>query len=310
MSLAGADHLISRREDSTYVADVIAAWAERYVDTATPEPAADLAEAPRQVVVRETRNGKFQQTVTVGPHRMTADEPKAAGGDDTGPGPYDFLLTGLGACTSMTMRMYADLKKLPMDRVTVTLRHGKIHAKDCEDCEMREGKLDQIERVIGIEGALDAEQRKRLMEIADKCPVHRTLHSEIRIVTTAAKMVVTVPGTARAPAIAPPAAPPPRERRRDRRGGSRPIADQPAQCLRRLQRDEPEAARPRPRPEVVAQVHRAPGRRRVLHHLRHRRDQPERHDAASDAQATDPRQPANATVGFPLGVVQPRQQEP
>ena len=87
----------------------------------------------------------------------------------------------------MTMRMYADLKKLPMDRVTVTLRHSKIHAKDCEECETREGKLDQIERVIGIEGALDAEQRKRLMEIADKCPVHRTLHSEIRIVTTAAE---------------------------------------------------------------------------------------------------------------------------
>jgi uncharacterized OsmC-like protein/fermentation-respiration switch protein FrsA (DUF1100 family) len=186
VSLAGADHLISQRQDSSYVADVIAAWAERYVDTAAPEPAADLAEMPRQVVVRETRNGKFQQTVTVGPHRMTADEPKAAGGDDTGPGPYDFLLAGLGACTSMTMRMYADLKKLPMDRVTVTLRHSKIHAKDCEECETRDGKLDQIDRVIGIEGVLDAEQRKRLMEIADKCPVHRTLTSEIRIVTKAA----------------------------------------------------------------------------------------------------------------------------
>jgi uncharacterized OsmC-like protein/pimeloyl-ACP methyl ester carboxylesterase len=185
VSLAGADHLISRREDSTYVADVIAAWAERYVDTAAPEPAADLGEMPRQVVVRETRNGKFQQAVSVGPHGMTADEPKAAGGDDTGPGPYDFLLAGLGACTSMTMRMYADLKKLPMDRVTVTLRHSKIHAQDCEECETRDGKLDQIERVIGIEGTLDAEQRKRLMEIADKCPVHRTLTSEIRIVTKA-----------------------------------------------------------------------------------------------------------------------------
>jgi uncharacterized OsmC-like protein/pimeloyl-ACP methyl ester carboxylesterase len=187
VSLAGADHLISQRRDSTYVADVIAAWAERYVDVAAPEPAADLAAVPRQVVVRETRNGKFQQTVTVGPHRMTADEPKAAGGDDTGPGPYDFLLAGLGACTSMTMRMYADLKKLPMERVTVTLKHSKIHAQDCEECETRDGKLDQIERVIGIEGALDAEQRKRLMEIADKCPVHRTLTSEIRIVTKAAE---------------------------------------------------------------------------------------------------------------------------
>ena len=187
VSLQGTDHLISQRRDSTYVADVIAAWAERYIDPVAPEPAMDLAEMPRQVVVRETRNGKFQQTVTVGPHRMLADEPKAAGGEDSGPGPYDYLIAGLGACTSMTMRLYADLKKLPMDRVTVTLRHSKIHAKDCEECETRDGKLDQIERVIGIEGDLDADQRKRLMEIADKCPVHRTLTSEIRIVTKAAE---------------------------------------------------------------------------------------------------------------------------
>jgi putative redox protein len=138
---------------------------------------------PRRVVVRETRASKFQQTVTVGPHKMIADEPVAAGGEDTGPGPYDFLLAGLGACTSMTMRMYADRKSLPLERVTVTLKHGKIHASDCEECETREGMLDQIEREISIEGTLDAEQRKRLMEIADKCPVHRTLHSEIRIVT-------------------------------------------------------------------------------------------------------------------------------
>jgi putative redox protein len=95
------------------------------------------------------------------------------------------VLAGLGACTAMTMRMYADRKSLPLDRVTVTLKHGKIHATDCEECETREGMLDQIEREISIEGALDEEQRKRLMEIADKCPVHRTLHSEIRIVTRA-----------------------------------------------------------------------------------------------------------------------------
>jgi uncharacterized OsmC-like protein/alpha-beta hydrolase superfamily lysophospholipase len=187
VSLAGADHLLSQRKDSAYVADVIAAWAERYIDSVAAEPATASGEAPRQVVVRETRNSKFQQTVTVGPHRVLADEPVAAGGEDTGPGPYDFLLAGLGACTSMTMRLYADLKKLPMERVTVTLRHSKIHAKDCEECETRDGKLDQIDRVIGIEGALDADQRKRLMEIADKCPVHRTLTSEIRIVTKAAE---------------------------------------------------------------------------------------------------------------------------
>jgi uncharacterized OsmC-like protein/fermentation-respiration switch protein FrsA (DUF1100 family) len=187
VSLAGADHLLSQRRDSTYVADVIAAWAERYIEPVADKAAADLEEAPRRVVVRETRASKFQQTVTIGPHRMLADEPVAAGGEDSGPGPYDFLLAGLGACTSMTMRLYADRKTLPMERVTVTLKHSKIHAQDCAECETREGMLDQIERVIGIEGALDADQRKRLMEIADKCPVHRTLTSAIRIVTKAAE---------------------------------------------------------------------------------------------------------------------------
>lgn len=184
VSLSGADHLLSQRRDSAYVADVIAAWAERYVE---PAPAAmtETGDAPRRVVVQETRLGKFQQTVTAGPHHLVADEPVAAGGQDTGPGPYDLLIAGLGACTSMTMRMYADRKQLPLDRVTVTLKHSKIHAEDCDECETREGMLDQIERDISIEGALDAGQRAKLMEIADKCPVHRTLHSEIRIVTKA-----------------------------------------------------------------------------------------------------------------------------
>jgi len=136
-------------------------------------------------VVQETRKSKFNQIVTVGPHHLVADEPIAAGGEDAGPGPYDFLLAGLGACTSMTMRLYADRKSLPLDRVTVTLKHSKIYAKDCEECETRDGMLDQIERDIAMDGALDAEQRKKLMEIADKCPVHRTLTSEIRIVTKA-----------------------------------------------------------------------------------------------------------------------------
>src|SRR6266850_2336783 len=186
VSLAGADHLLTGKRDAPYVADVIAAWAERYIDPAPPEQATVSGEAPRNVVVRETRNSKFQQTVSVGPHRLLADEPAAAGGEDTGPGPYDFVLAGLGACTSMTMRMYADRKSLPLERVTVTLKHSKIHAEDCAECETREGMLDQIDRVIEIEGALDADQRKRLMEIADKCPVHRTLTSEVRIVTKAA----------------------------------------------------------------------------------------------------------------------------
>jgi putative redox protein len=186
VSLADADHLLSQRRDSTYVADVIAAWAERYIDSVAPEQAAVTGDAPRQVVVRETRNSKFQQTVTVGPHRMLADEPVAAGGEDSGPGPYDFLLSALGACKSMTMRLYADRKSLPLERATVTLSHSKIHAQDCAECETKEGMLDQINVAIGLEGALDAEQRKRILEIADKCPVHRTLTSEIRILTRAA----------------------------------------------------------------------------------------------------------------------------
>ena len=185
VSLDHADHLLTKPADALYAADVIAAWASRYVDAAKPAKAMDLPEAPRQVVVQETRKSKFDQIITVGPHRLVADEPVAAGGEDAGPGPYDFLLAGLGACTSMTMRLYADRKSLPLDRVTVTLRHSKIYAKDCAECETREGMLDQIERDIAMDGALDAEQRKRLMEIADKCPVHRTLTSEIRIVTKA-----------------------------------------------------------------------------------------------------------------------------
>ena len=183
VSLADADHLLTQKRDTAYVADVIAAWVERYIDPVAAEPAADPGKAPRQIVVRETRTSKFQQTVSAGPHRMLADEPVAAGGEDSGPGPYDFLLAGLGACTSMTMRLYADRKSLPLDRVTVTLTHNKIHAEDCAECETRTGMLDRIDRVIGMEGTLDAEQRTRLMEIADKCPVHRTLTSEVHIVT-------------------------------------------------------------------------------------------------------------------------------
>ncbi|WP_158671503.1 bifunctional alpha/beta hydrolase/OsmC family protein [Bradyrhizobium guangdongense] len=184
VSLDHADHLLTKPTDALYAADVIAAWASRYI-AAKPAKAMDLPGEPRKVVVQETRKSKFNQTITVGPHHLVADEPVAAGGADAGPGPYDFLLAGLGACTSMTMRLYADRKSLPLERVTVTLKHSKIHAKDCEECETREGMLDQIERDIAMDGALDAEQRRRLMEIADKCPVHRTLTSEIRIVTKA-----------------------------------------------------------------------------------------------------------------------------
>ena len=136
---------------------------------------------PGVVIVRETGKGKFQQDVHSGRHHLTADEPVDVGGDDSGPGPYDLLLAALGACTSMTLRLYADQKKLPLRRVEVRLRHDRIYAADCAECETKEGLLDHIERVITLEGDLDAKQRARLMEIADKCPVHRTLTHEVRI---------------------------------------------------------------------------------------------------------------------------------
>jgi uncharacterized OsmC-like protein/esterase/lipase len=183
ISLAGADHLLSRRSDDTYVARVIAAWAARYLDMAADdEPADDTP--PGVVEVRETRRGKFQQEVVLGAHRLLADEPVKDGGLNSGPGPYDLLLAALGACTSMTVRLYADLKQIPLLRTRVRLRHEKIYAKDCAECETREGKIDHIDRAITFEGELSAEQRAKLLEIADKCPVHRTLKSEVDIKTT------------------------------------------------------------------------------------------------------------------------------
>jgi len=186
VSLADADHLLSRKTDAVYAADVIAAWAMRYLDPVVAKQVVDPNTAPRTVVVRETGNGRFQQEISIGPHHMLADEPVAVGGGDTGPGPYDYVLAGLGACTSITMRLYAERKAMPLERVTVTLNHSKIHAEDCAECETKAGMLDHIERVIAMEGALDVEQRQKLMEISEKCPVHRTLTSEVHIVTRAA----------------------------------------------------------------------------------------------------------------------------
>jgi putative redox protein len=162
---------------------MIAAWAERYLDMA-PVATADGQEDPGLVTVRETRQGRLQQEIKAGAHRFLADEPVDAGGGGSGPNPYDLLLAALGACTAMTLRLYAERKALPLDRVTVRLRHGRIHAADCENCETREGMIDHIDRAILLEGAVDAAQRARLLEIADKCPVHRTLTSEVDIRTT------------------------------------------------------------------------------------------------------------------------------
>jgi uncharacterized OsmC-like protein/alpha/beta superfamily hydrolase len=180
ISLDDADHLLTHRRDATYAAHVIAAWAERYI----PAAGALAAEPePREVMVTETREGKLQQEIAMGPHQMLADEPVAVGGGDTGPSPYDLLLASLGACTSMTLRLYADQKGLPLARTSVRLSHAKIYAADCAECETREGKIDRIERVITLEGDLTEAQRTRLIEIADKCPVHRTLTSEVNIRT-------------------------------------------------------------------------------------------------------------------------------
>ncbi|MBI1943779.1 MAG: OsmC family protein [Betaproteobacteria bacterium] len=178
VSLDRADHLLTRHEDAQYVATVLAAWASRYMDVSTEDP-----QAVAGVRVVEAGEGRFAQIIQAGRHRLRADEPASVGGDDSGPGPYDFLLAALGACTSMTVRMYAEQKKWPLARVSVELKHDKVHATDCAECETKQGRIDQIERVLTLEGNLDEAQRQRLLEIANKCPVHRTLHSEVWIPT-------------------------------------------------------------------------------------------------------------------------------
>ncbi len=180
VSLDDADHLLSRKADAVYVARTLAAWAERYLDeTSEDAPRADPpAPAEGEVIVQETGAGNYQNAVRAGRHRLLADEPRSVGGLDTGPSPYDFLLTALGACTSMTLRMYADLKQLPLDRVSVRLTHEKVHADDSTSAT---GKADVLTRYIRVEGDLSAAQRQRLLEIANKCPVHRTLEGDIRV---------------------------------------------------------------------------------------------------------------------------------
>jgi uncharacterized OsmC-like protein/alpha/beta superfamily hydrolase len=182
VSLDDADHLLSRREDAVYVAEVLAAWAARWLRSASPAPEEEVPEEGL-VVVAESGEGRLAQTVRSGRHRLRADEPASLGGDDLGPGPYDLLLAALGACTSMTLRLYAERKQLPLARVSVRLRHDRVHAKDCADCETREGRVDEIRREVILEGELDEAARARLLEIADKCPVHRTLTHEVKIRT-------------------------------------------------------------------------------------------------------------------------------
>lgn len=185
ITLDNADHLLTRSDDAEYAADVIATWASRYLDL--PKPAAPIG-APEGVVrVSEADIDGFMQDISVGPkHHLLADEPLAYGGTDLGLSPYQLVSSGLGACTSMTIRMYARRKKWPLENVSVDVTHDKIHAADCDHCDGGTHKIDQFRRVITLEGDLSDDQRERLMAIADKCPVHRTLESEIEIVTTQA----------------------------------------------------------------------------------------------------------------------------
>mgnify|MGYP002628000346 CR=1 FL=1 len=182
LSLDQADHLLSNEEDSLYVGTVAAAWARKYVGGLLADPEKPALSADVQVVVRTDRE-HYRTAILANGHPLVADEPLSSGGTDTGPTPYDLLLAGLGACTSITLRMYADRKGWPVEAIIVHLDHSKIHAEDCEECESPSGKIDRIEREIELIGDLDDEQRARLLEIADKCPVHRTLHSEISVVT-------------------------------------------------------------------------------------------------------------------------------
>lgn len=193
VSLDHADHLLTRREDADYVATVLSAWAGRYLpgtaqeagsaDEATETRSAESSLADGMVEVAETGDGKFIQAVRAGRHRQLADEPASVGGDDAGMTPYDLLLASLGTCTSMTLRMYAARKELPLQHVSVRLRHERIHAEDCRDCETKDGRLDEISRTITLQGDLDDAQRDKLLEIADRCPVHRTLTGELKIRT-------------------------------------------------------------------------------------------------------------------------------
>jgi len=181
ISLDKADHLLSNPEDSLYAGSVIATWALKYVVAARQE-APENKPANDRVIARIGQSELVTDILADG-HRLVADEPISLGGSNLGPAPYDYLMAGLGACTAMTLRLYADRKDWPLDSVTVRLNHQKIEAADCKNCETREGRLDQIERQIELAGGLDDQQKDRLLQIANRCPVHRTLKSEIVIKT-------------------------------------------------------------------------------------------------------------------------------
>jgi len=182
VSLDDADHLLSNASVAAYAARVIVAWASKYL----PAPPLD-ANVETGVLIRETMQGKYQNIAVAGRHRLIADEPVSVGGLDSGPNPYDYLSIALGACTAMTLRVYAEHKKIDLGRISVAVRHGKVAAQHCMDCgeaaEGREGKIDRFDRVISIEGKVDPALEEKLVEIAAKCPVHRTLEAASAVIT-------------------------------------------------------------------------------------------------------------------------------
>ena len=182
ISLDDADHLLTRAEDAEYVGATIAAWAMRYITEPENIEQKTNAVTKGQVMVAE-KNKQFTRTVMTDTHVWLADEPTAAGGADLGPDPYEHLLAALGTCTSMTIRMYANHKKLPLDDVTVTLSHDRQHITDCEGCETTPKKIEVLNRTVTLKGDLSEENRQRLLQIADRCPVHRTLKSDLKIQT-------------------------------------------------------------------------------------------------------------------------------
>ena len=186
ISLDDADHLLSNRADAEYVAETLVAWASRYLSLGTHGFERNYGTAPEvddgEVLITEL-DQKFLRGMYTAHHQSVGDEPRSAGGQDLGPSPYDLLLMALGACTSMTLRMYANHKKLQLDAIEVRLRHERVHADDCAVCETGSGRIDRIARAIKVSGDLTDAQRQRLLEIADLCPVHRTLENHPRILT-------------------------------------------------------------------------------------------------------------------------------
>jgi len=187
ISLDRADHLLSNREDAEYVAETLVAWASRYLDIAKHEFERSYGTAPQvedgEVLVTEL-DKKFLRGLYTAQHQAMSDEPKSVGGQDLGPSPYDLLLMALGSCTSMTLRMYANHKQLELEDIQVRLRHDRVYADDCAGCVDSNGKIDRITRTVALSGDLTEAQRQRLLEIADRCPVHQTLENEPQIVTT------------------------------------------------------------------------------------------------------------------------------